>query len=181
MAARTVSITSKLLIYAALCVVGAAAVHGGHGAVNTPGARSLAVVAAASDGPVTETDGAFQLEVAVVAVATAFVAGMLIGSMGVGGVILVPVLISKPFVDVKVGVASSMLSYVLAGAVGFSLYKRNGLVPWSETLWVCAGAAPGAFLGSLVLRGAVSDQHAAASLHLARLLTDRNVAGWHDH
>lgn len=95
---------------------------------------------------------------------SALVAGLLSGALGVGGVILVPILISKPFVDVKVAIIASLLAYVPSGASGFLVYRRKGLVAWREAIFVCTGAAPGAALGAVLLHSAVSGRAAPRAI-----------------
>ena len=56
--------------------------------------------------------------VLVTAALAAVVAGALIGSVGVGGIIIVPILIQTDAVDVQTAIASAMVSYMAAGLVG---------------------------------------------------------------
>ena len=62
--------------------------------------------------------------VLVVAAAAGVVAGVLIGSVGVGGIIIVPILIQFSAVDVQMAIASAMVSYMAAGLVGMLMYAR---------------------------------------------------------
>mmetsp|Transcript_4429 Transcript_4429/g.6843 ORF Transcript_4429/g.6843 Transcript_4429/m.6843 type:complete len:332 (+) Transcript_4429:184-1179(+) len=74
------------------------------------------------------------------------ITGVLIGSIGVGGVILVPVMLELN-VNVKTAVASSMASYIAAGLVGTISYLRINSLEKSA-VWFGLGATPGALVGS---------------------------------
>jgi uncharacterized membrane protein YfcA len=82
------------------------------------------------------------------------IAGLLIGCIGIGGVILVPALTYVGGIDVQVSIASSMLSFLFTGIVGATLYARRGSIRWSMTGWLCGGAIPGAFLGAALVAAA---------------------------
>lgn len=79
------------------------------------------------------------------------IAGILIGCIGIGGVILVPALTYVGGIDVQVSIASSMLSFLFTGIIGAALYARRGSIRWSMTGWLCGGAIPGAFLGAALV------------------------------
>jgi uncharacterized membrane protein YfcA len=76
------------------------------------------------------------------------VVGVLIGSAGVGGVLLVPFLISGLGFPVRVAVAVALWSYLWSGLVAVALYGRRGSVPWRDAGWLCLAAVPGAYLGA---------------------------------
>ena len=80
-----------------------------------------------------------------------FIVGALIGSMGIGGVLLVPSL--KYFGDVAIHTAipACMLSYIMTGAIGTMMYARHGTINWGMAGWVCIGALPGALFGAVML------------------------------
>eukprot|EP00041_Stephanoeca_diplocostata_P021185 m.488042 g.488042 ORF g.488042 m.488042 type:complete len:295 (-) comp21761_c0_seq7:39-923(-) len=80
-------------------------------------------------------------------------AGILIGSVGVGGIIIVPSLIEfKGYIDVQTAIASSMFSYIAVGIAGGIEYTRKGSVVWPSSAWVIFGATPGGFLGAFILQ-----------------------------
>lgn len=83
--------------------------------------------------------------------AVTLIAGVLIGCIGIGGVILVPALTYVGGIDVQVSIASSMLSFLFTGIIGAALYARRGSIRWSMTGWLCVGAVPGAFLGAALV------------------------------
>lgn len=90
--------------------------------------------------------------VLVVAAAAGVVAGVLIGSVGVGGIIIVPILIQFSAVDVQMAIASAMVSYMAAGLVGMLMYARENSIEWKTTATLLIGAAPAAFAGSFLLQ-----------------------------
>jgi uncharacterized membrane protein YfcA len=77
----------------------------------------------------------------------ALVSGVLIGCIGIGGVLLVPVL-SLLDVPVHRAVAAGMVSFIASGAIATWHYARQGSIDWPSATWLCLGAAPGAFLGA---------------------------------
>jgi uncharacterized protein len=79
----------------------------------------------------------------------AFISGLLIGCIGIGGVFLVPCL-SLAGVDVHAAIGASMFSFIFSGAIGVWLYAREDSIAWRSAAWLGAGAAPGAFLGALL-------------------------------
>ncbi|HZS83238.1 MAG TPA: sulfite exporter TauE/SafE family protein [Stellaceae bacterium] len=90
----------------------------------------------------------------------ALVSGLFIGCIGIGGVLLVPVL-TLIGVPVHAAIAASMFSYIFAGAIGTFLYARQGSIAWGSAAWLGAGAMPGAFAGALLA------SHLGADLLLA--------------
>ncbi|MGI9387048.1 MAG: sulfite exporter TauE/SafE family protein [Methyloligellaceae bacterium] len=74
--------------------------------------------------------------------------GMLIGIIGVGGVILVPVLSYVGGVPIKAAIAAAMMGYLLTGLLGTAIYMRQGSIRWSMATWLCLGAMPAAFVGA---------------------------------
>lgn len=81
--------------------------------------------------------------------ALAFVSGILIGCIGIGGALLVPGL-SIAGIDVHKAISASMFSFIFAGFIGVWLYARKGSIDWAPTTWLCSGAAPGALIGALI-------------------------------
>ena len=77
--------------------------------------------------------------------------GVLIGGVGVGGILLVPILTYILSIDVHVAVAAAMFSYIFSGIVGTLIYARERSIAWSMVFWLLASAAPAAFLGAYAL------------------------------
>ena len=79
------------------------------------------------------------------------VVGLLIGSVGIGGVLLVPALSLIADIGVHEAIPACMLSYLATGAVGVIVYSRHGSIQWPLVGWLCLGAIPAAYLGSVSL------------------------------
>jgi hypothetical protein len=79
------------------------------------------------------------------------VVGLLIGAVGIGGVLLVPSLSFIAGIGVHEAVPACMLSYLATGTIGVIVYARHGSIQWDKVLWLCVGAVPAAFLGSISL------------------------------
>ncbi len=79
--------------------------------------------------------------------------GIMIGAIGVGGVLLVPALIHVAGIEIHIAIAACMFSYAFSGAVGATIYARQGTIRWATGLWLCLGAMPGAYLGAFVVSG----------------------------
>jgi len=82
-------------------------------------------------------------------IATAgLVVGVAVGTVGIGGVLLVPLLTLALGIDVKHAIAAALLSYLPSGFVAVTLYARRGSVPWREARLLCIAALPAAYLGA---------------------------------
>ena len=79
--------------------------------------------------------------------------GILIGSIGIGGVLLVPALTLLAGIEIHVAIAACMLSYAFSGAVGAWIFAKHGSIRWETGLWLCLGAMPGAYTGAFVVSG----------------------------
>ena len=77
--------------------------------------------------------------------------GLLIGSVGIGGVLLVPGLAYLFGLPVHTAIAAAMFAYIFSGAAGAAIYARHGSIRWPLAGWILAGAAPAAFVGSAVV------------------------------
>jgi uncharacterized membrane protein YfcA len=76
-------------------------------------------------------------------------AGLLIGAVGIGGVILVPALVYFGGVPIHAAIAGAMMSYLLTGLVGTLVYARAKSIQWNMVGWLWAGAMPAALGGAL--------------------------------
>lgn len=79
------------------------------------------------------------------------VIGVLIGGVGIGGVLLLPALNALGGVALHAAIPSCLLAYLGSGAVGTWLYARRGTLDWRRAAGLCAGGAPGAYLGAVLL------------------------------
>ena len=67
-------------------------------------------------------------EVAVIYLFCGLVAGILIGGVGIGGVVLVPALYYLAGVEIYQGIAAAMFGFIISGVFGSFIYSRNGLI-----------------------------------------------------
>ena len=79
------------------------------------------------------------------------IVGVLIGGVGIGGILLVPILTNILSIDVHVAVAAAMFSYIFSGIVGTFIYARERSIKWNMVFWLLVSAAPAAFLGAYAL------------------------------
>jgi uncharacterized protein len=79
------------------------------------------------------------------------IVGLLIGAVGIGGVLLVPALTMVTDIGVHQAVPICTLSFLATGVIGVIVYARHGSIQWPKVFWLCLGAVPAAFLGSVSL------------------------------
>ncbi len=79
----------------------------------------------------------------------ALLSGLMIGCVGIGGVILVPLLAYGAGVPIHTVIAAAMFAYLLSGAIGTFVFARAKSIRWDMTAWMWAGAMPAAFIGAL--------------------------------
>lgn len=77
--------------------------------------------------------------------------GVLIGGVGIGGVLLPPALNGLGGIALHTAIPACMLAYLGSGAVGTWVYARRGTLDWRPAAALCAGGAPGAYLGAFIL------------------------------
>jgi uncharacterized protein len=75
-------------------------------------------------------------------------AGTMIGSLGIGGVALVPALVFLVHVPIQICIPAVMMAYILSGLVASAVFAHNKSIQWSASAWLCAGATPTAFAGA---------------------------------
>ncbi len=73
----------------------------------------------------------------------------MIGCVGIGGVILVPLLSYIVGVDIHTAIAAAMFAFLISGATGTLLYAKSRSINWNMAAWLWAGAMPAAFAGAL--------------------------------
>jgi uncharacterized membrane protein YfcA len=76
--------------------------------------------------------------------------GFLIGCVGIGGVLLVPILTYIFHIDIHIAIAAAMFSYMFSGIIGTLIYAKKGSIKWPQTIWLIIGAAPAAFIGAKI-------------------------------
>ncbi len=80
-------------------------------------------------------------------VVAALVTGTLIGTVGIGGVLLVPSLVLIGGLAVHEATPIATLSFVFTGIAGTVAYGRAGRIDWPITKWLLLASIPGAIAG----------------------------------
>ncbi len=83
--------------------------------------------------------------------AIGLIAGVLIGCVGIGGVLLVPALVYLGGIEVHAAIATCLWVFLFSGVAGTVLFARRGSIDWRMAASICAGAVPTAFVGALVM------------------------------
>lgn len=80
--------------------------------------------------------------------AGAVVVGLFIGTVGVGGVLLIPVLVVVGGISIHAAAATALFTFLFTGLLGTYLFQRRGSINWRLTLPLCAGALVFGYLGA---------------------------------
>ena len=75
-------------------------------------------------------------------------AGVMIGCIGIGGVILVPTLVFLLGIPIAVAIPAAMLAYIWSGLVAMAVFANSKSIRWNMVAWLCIGAAPAAVAGA---------------------------------
>jgi uncharacterized protein len=79
-------------------------------------------------------------------------AGLMIGCIGVGGVILTPIMTLGCGIPVSTAASAAMMGYIATGLSGALLFGRSGAFDRGLALRLCTGAAPGALIGAWAIQ-----------------------------
>lgn len=82
------------------------------------------------------------------------IVGTLIGTVGVGGILLIPTLRAFAGLSTHVSMGTALFSFIFTGILGTWLYHRRGSIDWEVTAPLCLGALLFGHLGSLANAGA---------------------------
>ena len=84
--------------------------------------------------------------------AAALVVGLFIGTVGVGGILLIPALTYLGGLTVHTAAATALFTFVFTGILGTVLFQRRGSIDWglrgyprAESIccaWPCCAASP---------------------------------------
>src|SRR3982074_1401912 len=88
------------------------------------------------------------LRMYVLTAAVAALVGLLIGTVGVGGVLMVAFLALFGGLSIHQAAATSLFTFLFTGILGTWLYQRRGSIDWRIALPVCAGALIFGYLGA---------------------------------
>ncbi len=83
-------------------------------------------------------------------IASAVIVGIFVGAVGVGGVLLIPSLMTFAGLSIHEAAATALFTFLFTGILGSSLYGRRGSLQWRIAIPVCAGALLLSFVGALV-------------------------------
>jgi uncharacterized membrane protein YfcA len=81
--------------------------------------------------------------------ALGLIAGVLVGCVGIGGVIIVPVLAYIGGVPFQTAIPAASAAYILSGIIGTLAYAFAGLVPWRAAWPLFIAAMPAALIGAV--------------------------------
>jgi uncharacterized protein len=81
--------------------------------------------------------------------AVAVLVGFFIGSVGVGGVLLIPALALLGGLEIHRAAATALFTFLFTGLLGTWLFYRRGSMDWRMTVPVCAGSVAFSYLGAL--------------------------------
>jgi uncharacterized membrane protein YfcA len=76
--------------------------------------------------------------------------GTLIGAVGVGGILLTPLLIFALGTDLHIAQATSSFSFLFTGLMGTFIYARRKSIAWAQVLWISLGVIPATIAGARV-------------------------------
>jgi uncharacterized protein len=80
--------------------------------------------------------------------AAALVVGLFIGTVGVGGILLIPALTYLGGFTVHTAASTALFTFLFTGVLGTVLFQRRGSIDWRITTPVCAGAVVFSVLGA---------------------------------
>ncbi len=73
--------------------------------------------------------------------AVALLVGILIGTVGVGGILLIPALEMLTPLSIQESMATALFTFIFTGIVGTWLFQRRGSIDWAVTTPLCIGGA----------------------------------------
>ncbi len=76
--------------------------------------------------------------------------GTLIGTVGVGGILLTPLLVFVAGTELHIAQATSSFSFLFTGLVAAIIYARQKSIAWHHVLWISIGIIPATIFGAKV-------------------------------
>jgi uncharacterized membrane protein YfcA len=76
------------------------------------------------------------------------ITGLLIGTVGIGGILLAPMLVYVAGLDLHLAMATSSWSFLFAGIAGTIAYARKRTISWNLAGWLSVGIIPATLLGA---------------------------------
>jgi len=90
------------------------------------------------------------VDILVVLALVSLLAGTLIGTIGIGGILLIPALAFFAQLTTRVAMATALFSFIFTGLFGTYLYQSRRSIDWRITIPVCSGAFGFSYFGALV-------------------------------
>ena len=78
----------------------------------------------------------------------ALLAGTFIGTVGVGGILLIPAFIFFAGLNTHEASATALFTFLFTGILGAYLFQRKGSIHWGATIPVCLGAIIFSYIGA---------------------------------
>ncbi len=80
-----------------------------------------------------------------------FLVGVLIGTCGIGGILIIPFLVYVASIDIHIVIPACMAGFIVNAIFANYAYAKRGSIRWDKALFISIGAAPGAYLGSVTV------------------------------
>lgn len=77
--------------------------------------------------------------------------GVLIGTCGIGGILIIPFLVYVASIDIHIVIPACMAGFIVNAIFANYAYAKRGSIRWDKALFISIGAAPGAYLGSVTV------------------------------
>jgi uncharacterized membrane protein YfcA len=78
------------------------------------------------------------------------ITGTLIGTVGIGGILLSPLLTYLLGIELHLAMASSSFSFLFTGVIGTVSYAKRGSISWEMVKWLSLGIIPATILGAKI-------------------------------
>lgn len=85
-----------------------------------------------------------------------FLVGVLIGTCGIGGILIIPFLVYVANIDIHTVIPACMAGFIVNAVFANYAYAKRGSIHWGKAIYLAIGAAPGAYLGSITVLAASS-------------------------
>jgi uncharacterized membrane protein YfcA len=82
--------------------------------------------------------------------AIAFLVGVLIGCVGIGGILLIPAISVFTGMETRLAMGTALLSFLFTALYGTFLFYRRGTIDWAVSIPICLGAAIFGYVGAQV-------------------------------
>lgn len=82
--------------------------------------------------------------------AIAFLVGVLIGCVGIGGILLIPAISFFAGMEIRLAMGTALLSFLFTALYGTFLFYRRGGIDWAVSIPICLGAAIFGYVGAQI-------------------------------